>query len=65
MNDFLGKELTVGDHVVVVERGYCCFLKGVIRKISDKLITVDPLHPREYSPKIQRYPGELIKIDKE
>jgi hypothetical protein len=40
MKDFLGQELQIGDDVVFMQINYRNFLRGKIKKLSDKKATI-------------------------
>lgn len=60
MNDFLGQEIAVGDHVVFMRRFYRQLLRGKITKISKVKVTIAH-EPNGDTHTIQE-PSQLIKI---
>ncbi len=62
MNDFLGQEIAVGDHVVFMRRFYRQLLRGKITKIGKVKVTI--AHERSPSGDYQtiQESRQLIKI---
>jgi|TARA_R110000782_G_scaffold260726_3_gene352058 hypothetical protein len=38
--DFLGNELNIGDPIVFVQLGYRCLQKGVVERLTDKMVFI-------------------------
>ena len=55
--DFLGKLIEVGDTVVFAELGYRNLSKGVIQKITDKMVFI-----KSNSANVRQFHKQVIKI---
>lgn len=64
MKDFLGNELSVGDHVVFSRGTYSDNLtKGVVTKINPKMLRIRCKPPKNWDER--QYPSAVVKITKE
>jgi len=63
--DFLGKELKVGDRVVFVQKSYRNLMIGTISKITAKMAFLDHEETNVCSRTTKQAHDQLIKIEKE
>jgi len=59
--DYLGEPLYVGDKVIFVELRYRNFHKGVISKITDKMVIIDHERTNAYTDQTRQLHSQVIK----
>ncbi len=63
--DFLGNKLFVGEQVVFMQLGYRRLMKGIIKSISPKMVTISHEATNTYSRTNRQFFNQVIKINVE
>lgn len=61
-NDFLGNDLKEGDEVVFMQCGYRNFLRGKIKKLSEKTAIITHKETNTCSKETKQFHNQLIKV---
>lgn len=65
MKDFLGKELSIGDGVVLIRPNYRQLIKAKVIRFTPKMVVVeyvDTMWPYEQQVKARQTPDQLVKV---
>lgn len=67
MKDFLGKELSIGDYVVILQNGKNCgsLEEGIIDKFTPKLAVIDTGANKRWDRFTKKDSSHIVKISKE
>ena len=60
--DFLGNELNIDDQVVFVQLGYRNLLKGVIKRITPKMVIIEHGRTNVGGRETKQYHEQVVKI---
>jgi hypothetical protein len=63
--DFLGRDINVGDEVILVQRNYRNLLKGTIIKITDKMCVVKHERQNIGSTETRQFHNQVVKVSTE
>ena len=61
MKDYLGKELSVGDEVIYIDRGFRSFRKASITRFTKQKVELE-IYPSPYEIYLLQEPFRIIKI---
>ena len=69
MKDYLGKEIHVGDEVILTDNRYNEFNTGIVRKITDKMVHIELTKPAAIGAYrigllVRRFPAQTVVIDR-
>lgn len=60
--DFLGRDLSIGDSVVFCQLKYRNMMKGIIKRITAKMVIIEHTKTNSYSTESKQYHNQVIKI---
>ena len=61
--DFLNKDINVGDQVVFMQKDYRYFRKGIVNKITDKMVFIIPEDPKTIWDTLKQFHNQVIVIN--
>jgi len=61
--DFLGRDLHEGDNVVFMQLTYRSFLKGVIRRVTPKMVIIEHTRTNMHCLESRQLHKQVVKID--